>query len=206
MSRDLPTTRWQQAGERRFGYADRFGELIDSGQDVDGEARLADALLPRGARVLDAGAGIGRVGEALRLRGHDVVAIEPDQDMVDIGRRRFPSLDLRSLDVLEVDAAIGPFDLIVCVGNVMILLAPDTEVRALRAMSSALRPGGRILVGFHTTAGPAHSRAYSPAEFLADVEVAGLAVQHRFSSYELGPVGPQDGRDDDYVVAVLTRA
>ena len=41
------------------GYAGVFEGLIDRGEDIDGEARLADVLAPRAARILDAGAGMG---------------------------------------------------------------------------------------------------------------------------------------------------
>ncbi len=53
-------------------YVDRFRGLAAEGADLDGEARLVDALLPRGSRVLDAGCGPGRVGGALHRAGHHV--------------------------------------------------------------------------------------------------------------------------------------
>ena len=52
-----PPTRWALAGpDAAAGFGRKFAELVASGQDVDGEARLADTLLPRGGRVLDVGA------------------------------------------------------------------------------------------------------------------------------------------------------
>lgn len=199
---DPPITRWARSGERRFGYADRFAELIATGADVDGEARLADVLLPRAGRVLDAGAGMGRVGAALLRRGHTVVAAEPDPDMLALARDRYPELDARPLDVLDLatEPDLGRFDLVVCVGNVMILLAEDTEQRALRSMASVLGPEGRLLVGFHQLGGPAHGRRYSFDQFAEDVADAGLRVQARFGGYRLEPPG------EEYVVAVLIPA
>jgi len=50
VSNDLPPTRWEgpsPAGHR--GYGVHFAELIASGEDVEGEARLADADLVLGA-------------------------------------------------------------------------------------------------------------------------------------------------------------
>ena len=44
-------------------YVERFRTLAAQGVDLVGEARLVDAMLPRGARVLDAGCGPGRVGD-----------------------------------------------------------------------------------------------------------------------------------------------
>ncbi len=50
-------------------YVDRFRTLAAEGADLEGEARLVDAMRPRGARILDAGCGPGRLaGRAARAR------------------------------------------------------------------------------------------------------------------------------------------
>jgi len=206
MSDDLPTTRWEAADNT--GFAAYFTGLIESGADVEGEARLADVLLPRGATVLDAGAGFGRIGAALQRWGHRVVAVEKDPDLVAMAGERYPDLPMVRSDILALTpdllAAAGhpaAYDLVVMVGNVMVLLAPDTERRALTAVHDLLAEGGRVLVGFHAQDAPASSaRAYPVEEFAADAEAAGLAVQHRFGSYELAPPAAE------YAVLVLTRA
>ena len=64
-----PLSRWARGGEKNLGYGRRFAELVDSGADVDGEGRLADVLVPRQARILDAGSGMGRVAAYLHDRG-----------------------------------------------------------------------------------------------------------------------------------------
>jgi len=205
---DAPRTRWELAGgAAATGYAARFGDLIDHGADIDGEARLADALVERTATILDAGAGIGRVGAALATRGHQVLAAEKDPALVAESRARYPDLPVIRADILDLTptrlAGEGHrtgYDLIVLVGNVIVLLAPQTERRVLATLRELLTPAGRILVGFHPANGPGHARAYPFEEFAADVAASGLRVQHRFGTYQLG------GPSDDYVVAVLTRA
>ena len=203
---DLPRTRWETSDNT--GFARHFTELIEAGSDVEGEARLADAMLPRGATVLDAGAGFGRIGAALQSRGHHVVAAEKDLDLVAMAAEHYPDLPMVRTDILalspELLADAGhptEYDLVVLVGNVMVLLAPDTERQALRTLATLLADGGRMLVGFHLKDAPASSaRAYPFEEFVSDVEAVGLRVQHRFGDYELAPPS------DDYCVAVLTRA
>lgn len=202
---ETPATRWEQWG--KSGYKDEFTELIETGADVEGEARLADALVTRGARILDAGAGIGRIGGALLARGHDVLAVEKDRDLVERAARLFPELPMVESDLLALSPALlagaghpSEFDLIVVVGNVMVFAAPDTEQSLLTTLGELLADGGRVLVGFHPVSRFGNARDYSFAEFAADVEAAGLSVQHRFGTYELHPPA------DDYVVAVLTRA
>lgn len=194
-------TRWELAGERNGGYGAKFAQLVADGEDVDGEARLADALLGRRARVLDVGSGMGRVSAALRARGHDVTSVEPDPGLVAQSRATYPDLPVVHADVLEADAAdLGTdHDLVVLVGNVMVFLAPDTEREVLRRVRDVLAPGGRVLVGFHPVDGPATARDYSPAEFTADVEASGLRVDLHAGSYQLHPPA------DDYAVWVLAR-
>lgn len=200
-------TRWARGGAANDGYGRRFAELVDSGSDLDGEARLADSLVGRGARILDAGAGMGRVGAALQQRGHRVAAVEPDAALVAQSRRTYPDLDVLEADILALTPGLlaghglpTEFDLVVCVGNVMIYLAEGTEREVLGRLRGLLGPGGRMLVGFHPVGGPTTSRSYPPAEFVADAEAAGLRVDLRAGSYQLHP--PEEA----YAVWVLSRA
>lgn len=205
MNDALPPTRWALGGAKNAGYGERFAELIARGEDVFGEARLADTMLARGARVLDAGAGMGRVGAYLEDQGHRVVAAEPDPALVEQARRTWAGLEVLPLEILALTpdalAAAGvpaTYDLVVCVGNVLTFLAEGTEVAVLERLGSLLAPGGRILAGFHLQGGPASARTYPPEEFVADVTAAGLRVDHRFGGYDLRPV------DDVYAVWVLS--
>lgn len=196
----IPQTRWAAGGAATSRYLENFSASIDAGDDVDGEARLADALVERGARILDAGAGMGRVGIALLRKGHEVLAAEPDASLVTVSQQRWPELPIVTKDILELSAANeGTFDLIVTVGNVMVLLAEGTEVRALTTLRGLLKPDGRILVGFHPQKGPTVAREYPFAEFAADAASAGLQIQHRFGGYNL------EIANENYVVAVLQR-
>ena len=200
----FPASRWQQAGpEAAAGFGRKFADLVASGQDVDGEARLADALLPRGGRVLDVGAGMGRVTAALTARGHRVTGLEPDEALVAQARATYDGIEVVHADVLALGEGLlegEEFDLVVVVGNVMVFLAEGTERRTLELLRSRLAPGGRVLAGFHLVGAPAHARTYPPEEFVADAEAAGLRVDARFGSYELHPPA------EEYAVWVLSAA
>jgi len=157
--------------------------------------------------VLDAGAGFGRVGAALHARGHHVVAAEKDPDLLAMAAEHYPDLPVVHTDILalspETLAASGhprAYDLVLLVGNVIVLLAPDTEQRCLATLAALLAENGRILVGFHPRRTHGNARDYPVDEFVADAAAVGLSVQHRFGSYELAPPG------DEYVVAVLVRS
>jgi len=54
-----PPTRWEQTvtGERWDFYVEKFERHVADGDDLDGEARFLDAMAPRGAQILDGGAG-----------------------------------------------------------------------------------------------------------------------------------------------------
>ncbi len=202
-----PLSRWARGGEKNLGYGRRFAELVGSGADVDGEARLADALVPRQARILDAGSGMGRVAGYLHRQGHRVVAAEPDPRLVEQSRRTYPDVEVLPHDILGLtdeilEAAFRPteFDLVVCVGNVIMFVAEGTEVTVLRRLRDLLAPGGRILVGFHLQGGPETARKVAPEEFASEIAAAGLRVDQRFGGYDLRPV------DDLYAVWLLSAA
>ena len=72
----------QENPQHSAAYVQRFRDLAAAGQDLGGEARLVDALLPRRARVLDAGSGTGRVGAVLHAAGHEVVGVDGDPELV----------------------------------------------------------------------------------------------------------------------------
>jgi SAM-dependent methyltransferase len=201
----VPPNRWElSVTGTDSSYAQRFEQLIEQGQDIDGEARLVDVLAPRAAAILDAGSGMGRVAGALAVRGHDVTAVEKDPDLVTRSRVRYPDVPVVACDLLELTPALleaagrpASYDVVVLVGNVMVYLADDTEVRALRTLGALLAPDGRMLVGFHPRKGPAHSRDYPVERFAEHVAEAGLVLESLHGSYDLRPPS------DEYVVAVL---
>ncbi|MBU8860572.1 MULTISPECIES: class I SAM-dependent methyltransferase [unclassified Micromonospora] len=194
-------TRWvtdTKPGHSQW-YVDRFRQLAAEGADLAGEARLLDALVPPGARVLDAGCGTGRVAAALSARGHDVVGVDADPTLVEAARAdhrgpRFLVADLAELDLAEQGEA-EPFDAAVLAGNVMVFVAPGTERDVLGHVAAHVRPDGLVVVGFAT------DRGYPVADLDADAIAAGLRPEHRFATWDLRP-----WRDDaDFAVTVLRR-
>ncbi len=178
-------------------YIQRFRDMAARGEDLAGEARLVDALVPRGARILDAGCGTGRVGGHLAAAGHDVVGVDLDPELITAARHEHPGPrwlvgDLADLDLPAAGIPAG-FDAIVCAGNVMTFVAPATRVQILRSLGTHLRETGRVAVGFGA------GRGYEFDAFLADAATANLVPELLLSSWDLRPFTPRSG----FLVALL---
>ena len=190
-------TRWeartQADPEHSHWYVERFRRMARDGADLAGEARLVDAMVPRAARILDAGCGPGRVGGELARRGHVVVGVDVDPVLIEAALEDHPGPRWLVGDLAELDLAGETFDVVVCAGNVMTFLAPRTEVEVLRRFAAHLAPGGRAVVGFGA------GRGYAFETFFADVAAAGLCVEAKFSTWDLRPF---DG-GSDFLVAIL---
>ncbi|PFG34588.1 class I SAM-dependent methyltransferase [Sanguibacter antarcticus] len=189
----------QENPQHSTWYVERFRAMAQQGKDLAGEARTIDAMLPRGAHVLDAGCGPGRVGAALAAVGHDVVGVDVDPVLVAAAREDHPEQtwivgDLAELD-LPAAGVTASFDAIVCAGNVMTFVAPDTHAEVLRRMRDHLAPDGRAIIGFGA------GRGYAFETFLDDARTAGLVVDATFSTWDLRPF--TDG--SDFIVAVFSR-
>lgn len=64
--------------------------MASEGADLAGDARMVDTMLPRAARLLDAGCGQGRVGAELAARGHRVTGVDADAQLIGAARADFP--------------------------------------------------------------------------------------------------------------------
>lgn len=181
-------------------YVERFRAMAAAGEDLAGEARFIDAMVPRGARVLDAGCGSGRVGGFLAQAGHAVVGVDVDPVLIAAAQEDHPGSRWIVQDLAELDLpAAGvteKFDAIVCAGNVMTFLAPSTRGEVLRRLRLQLREDGRLATGFGV------GRGYEFTEFLADAEAAGLVPDLLLSTWDLRPFTDDSG----FLVAVLRGA
>ncbi|WP_369135783.1 class I SAM-dependent methyltransferase [Modestobacter sp. I12A-02662] len=188
----------QQDPGHSAAYVERFRTMAADGADLAGEARLVDALLPRSARVLDAGCGPGRVGAFLAAAGHEVVGVDADPVLIAAAEADHPGPRWVVADLAELDLpALGiaeTFDAIVCAGNVMTFLAPSTRREVLRRLRAHLAPGGRAAIGFGA------GRGYPFEEFLDDARAVGWTDDVLLSTWDLRPWSP----DADFLVAVLS--
>ncbi len=199
---------WLQMIEKNPGhsawYINRFKEMAAEGQDLDGEARFVDAMVPRDSRILDAGCGPGRVGGRLAALGHQVVGVDLDPALIAEAEIQFPGVpwltrDLSTLDLAGEglpDGVAEPFDVIVSAGNVMTFLDPATRRDVLRQLVAHLAPGGRLVVGFGA------DRGYDFDEFFANATAVGLQSEVNLSTWDLRPFDA----NASFLVAILAAA
>lgn len=181
-------------------YIERFRAMARAGDDLAGEARFVDAMAPRGARILDAGCGPGRLGGYLADAGHRVVGVDVDPALIAAAEQDHPGPrwlvgDLAELD-LPARGIADPFDVIVSAGNVMTFLAPSTRVRVLSRLRAHVAGDGRAAIGFGA------GRDYDFDVFLNDAVDAGFAIDVLLSTWDLRPFTD----DSDFLVAILRPA
>ncbi len=181
-------------------YIERFRSMARAGDDLAGEARFVDAMAPRGARILDAGCGPGRLGGYLASVGHDVVGVDVDPALIEAAEQDYPGPrwlvgDLAELD-LPARGIAEPFDVIVSAGNVMAFLAPSTRVQVLSRLRAHVAADGRAAIGFGAY------REYEFVDFLNDAADAGFAPDLLLSTWDMRPFTD----DSEFLVALLRPA
>lgn len=173
---DVEHSRW---------YIERFRRMASEGADLAGEARLVDAMLARRSRILDAGCGPGRVSGQLAERGHDVVGVDVDPELIAAARADHPGPRWVVADLADLDLAAhgepGRFDAALLVGNVLAFVAEHSEQRVLASVARHVREDGLVVVGLGL------DRGYPAADMDADAGRAGLALEHRFATWDLRP-------------------
>ncbi len=180
-------------------YIERFRTMAAAGDDLAGEARFVDAMAGRGARILDAGCGPGRVGGELARRGHQVVGVDVDPVLIAAAKAEHPGPTWLVGDLAELDLASRGveerFDVVVCAGNVMPFLAPSTRRGVLARLGEHLGDEGRIATGFGA------GRDYAFEDFRDDVAAVDLVIDLEVASWDLRPLTPEA----DFLVAILRR-
>lgn len=141
-----PHSSWAQHYDE--AYRRSFGDFYDGLTEatIDCIARIQS----QPARIVDFGAGTGRLALPLAKAGYSVVATDPCTEMLAVlsskaekERLTIPTVCCRMQDKLQSP----PFDLALCVFTVLLYLVDEAALDAsLQNAAAALRPGGRLLL------------------------------------------------------------
>lgn len=125
-------------------YQEDFGEfynwLTDTTVDV------VRGLLPAKGRIIEFGAGTGRMALPLARAGYKVTAVEPSGPMLERLRAAGEGVDCIQ-STLQDYRGRKRHDLALCVFTVVIYLLDEAALQsALHSVRRSLKPGGRLLI------------------------------------------------------------
>ena len=132
------------------GYYEREAEALAEryAEASGGISAWFEQAFPKGAKVLDVGAGSGRDLDRLLEGGLDAWGAEPSRAFIEESKRRYPRAAGRMSEAgLPALNGIGDgeYDGVVC-SAVLMHIPPDDLGAALAGLRRVLRSGGRLLV------------------------------------------------------------
>ncbi len=100
------------------------------------------------ARIVDFGAGTGRLSIPLSSYGYDVVAVEPSSEMLDQLSNKPGGDSIATFNgKMHHFQTDTPFDLALCVFTVLLYLLDEDSLRkSMQAAFNALKPNGHLLI------------------------------------------------------------
>jgi SAM-dependent methyltransferase len=187
--------RWRKWKEQNdlTEYEARWQQMEADGRRIHAEADFVERFLAGSGskRVLDAGCGTGRVGVELASRGHDVVGVDNDSDMLEWARPKSDDVTWMLADLSSVRFD-RPFDAIVMAGSVLVYAEPPRRHLIVPNLATALVNGGYLITGTE----------FAPAFDLEGYDLwcrgANLHLVERYASWD----GDKFVEGGDYAVSV----
>jgi SAM-dependent methyltransferase len=137
----------KELAERYDQWAKDYDADLDEGFGWLGPQRAVEYFakyVPQNARILDAGAGTGLVGELLARRGYkDLVAMDLSEGMLEEARKKNAYREFHQMVMGEaLDYATDSFDAVISIGVLTVGHAPASSLDELVRIT---RPGGYIV-------------------------------------------------------------
>ena len=136
-----------ELAERYDIWAKDYDEDLDEGFGWIGPQRAVDFLIKyvnKNARILDAGAGTGLVGELLKKQGYKkLVAMDLSKGMLEEARKKNAYREFNQMVMGEpLEYSTGSFDAVISVGVLTVGHAPASSLDELARIT---KPGGYIV-------------------------------------------------------------
>ncbi len=159
MQQSEQRVQWVYASTNNQELEERYDQwAADYDQDLEehfvwnsprAAARVFTKLVPNSAKVLDAGAGTGLVGEVLADLGYrDLIAMDLSQGMLDEARNKNVYTELHQMVLGEtLDFDDGLFDGVISVGVFTLGHAPASSFDELIRVT---KPGGHVVFSLRT--------------------------------------------------------
>lgn len=195
--------------------AEQYAEetQIDSKIDKEQLERFA-ALLPKGARVLDAGCGAGRDANQFKIKGFDVVGADISPGLLVYARKRYPGVVFQEEDMLRLSFPDASFDGVWAHAS-FVHFEDDRQITtALAEIRRVLVPGGilHMLVKVKkeeeadnakniTSGTERFFRHYTPEELKTLFKDSGIAI-FEMLQYRESDIDPQKrpGEDIEWIL------
>jgi SAM-dependent methyltransferase len=167
------------------GYAAGASSLLDIYERIsfaDTQAKILHLIPQEPCRVLDIGAGTGRDAAGFAALGHDVVAVEPVDEMRAGAQKLHPSPRIEWIDdglpaLAVMRTRAGTFD-VVTMTAVWMHLDERQRQEAMPNVAALVRPGGVLILSLRYGPVPPGRRMFevSAEETIALAAAEGLEV------------------------------
>jgi ubiquinone/menaquinone biosynthesis C-methylase UbiE len=103
------------------------------------------AILPKNARILDAGCGPGRDAQIFAEKGFKVVGIDLAEKMIEFAKKLVPKAEFKVMDFRKLDFEDNSFDAI-WFSAALLNVKKEDAAKTLSEMHRVLKPGGLMFL------------------------------------------------------------
>ncbi len=136
-----------QAAALLPGLFDRIAEEFSGTRSAPwSELRELFQKTPKGATVLDAGCGNGRIVPLLREKKCTISGVDISKNLLDIARRKYPGVEFRDGDLRHIPFPKNMYDEVWCIASFHHLPTQRDRIMALLEMRRVLKRKGEIVM------------------------------------------------------------